>query len=101
VQEGMLIVGTRNRRVQALNPATGDELWDFPARQRIDSAPVIVGSRVFVGAADGRLYALDLKTGKELWQHQATGGYTGSPAVADGKLVIATDRGVVLCFGAK
>jgi outer membrane protein assembly factor BamB len=56
---------------------------------------------VFVGAADGRLYALDTKSGKELWQHQATGGFTGSPAVADGKLVIATDRGVVLCFGSK
>ena len=101
VQEGILIVGTRNRRVQALNPATGEELWTFAARQRIDSSPVIVGNRVFVGAADGRLYALDLKTGKELWQHQAAGGYTGSPAVADGKLVIATDRGVVNCFGSK
>jgi outer membrane protein assembly factor BamB len=56
---------------------------------------------VFVGAADGRLLALDLKTGKELWQHQATGGFTGSPAIADGRLVIATDRGEVLCLGAK
>ncbi len=101
VQDGILIVGTRSRRVQALNPATGEELWPFAARQRIDSSPVIVGSRVFVGAADGRLYALDLKTGKELWQHQTTGGYTGSPAVADGKLVLATDRGVVNCFGAR
>jgi outer membrane protein assembly factor BamB len=87
--------------VQAVDPATGQELWSFPARQRVDSSPVIVAGRVFVGAADGRLYALDLKTGKELWQHQAAGGYTGSPAVADGKLVIATDRGEVLCFGGK
>jgi outer membrane protein assembly factor BamB len=62
---------------------------------------VIVGSRVFVGAADGRLYALDLKTGNQVWEHQATGGFTGSPAVADGKLVVATDRGVVYCFGSK
>ena len=62
---------------------------------------MIVGSRVFVGAADGRLYALDLKDGKQMWEYQATGGFTGSPAVADGKLVIATDRGVVYCFGAK
>jgi outer membrane protein assembly factor BamB len=101
VQEGILVVGTRSRSVQAHNPATGDELWTVATKQRVDSSPVIVGPRVFVGAADGRLYALDLKTGKELWQYQATGGFTGSPAVADGKLVIATDRGVVLCLGAK
>jgi outer membrane protein assembly factor BamB len=101
VQEGFLISGTRSRRVQAHNPATGDEIWTFATKQRIDSSPVIVGQKVYVGAADGRLYALDLKTGKELWQHQAAGGFTGSPAVADGKLVIATDRGEVICLGAK
>jgi outer membrane protein assembly factor BamB len=87
--------------VLALDPKTGEELWSFATKQRIDSSPVIAGNRVFVGAADGRLYALDLKDGKQLWEYQATGGFTGSPAVADGKLVIATDRGVVYCFGEK
>jgi FOG: WD40-like repeat len=101
VQEGILVVGTRSRRVQAHNPANGDEIWNFATKQRVDSSPVIVGQKVYVGAADGRLYALDLKTGKELWQYQAAGGFTGSPAVADGKLVIATDRGEVICLGAK
>jgi outer membrane protein assembly factor BamB len=101
VQEGILVVGSRDRRVQAHDPKTGDALWNFPTKQRIDCSPVIVGNRVFVGAVDGRLYALDLKTGKELWQYQAAGGFMGSPAVADGKLVITTDRGNVYCFGAK
>ena len=101
VQEGVLVAGSRSRRVQAYNPANGDKLWTFTTKQRVDSSPVIVGQKVYIGAADGRLYALDLKTGKELWQHQAAGGFTGSPAVADGKLVIATDRGEVLCLGAK
>ena len=101
VQEGIVVVGSRNRRVLAFDPATGAELWSFATKQRIDSSPVIVGQRVFVGAADGRLYAIDLMTGKPLWEYQATGGFTGSPAVADGKLVIATDRGVVYCFGKK
>jgi outer membrane protein assembly factor BamB len=101
VQDGIVVVGSRSRRVEALDPKTGHELWTFATKQRIDSSPVIVGQRVFVGAADGRLYGLDLKDGHQVWEHQATGGFTGSPAVADGKLVIATDRGVVYCFGAK
>jgi outer membrane protein assembly factor BamB len=60
---------------------------------------VIVGSRVFAAAADGRLYALELQTGKLLWEHQAAGGFAGSPAVAANRLVIASDQGVVYCFG--
>lgn len=101
VQEGIVVVGSRSRRVDAFDPKSGKELWSFATKQRIDSSPVIVGNRVFVGAADGRMYALDLKDGKQMWEYQATGGFTGSPAVADGKLVIATDRGVVYCFGGK
>src|SRR5262245_51287581 len=101
VHDGLVVVGSRSRRVEAFDPKTGNELWSFATKQRIDSSPVIVGQQVFVGAADGRLYGLDLKDGKQVWEYQATGGFTGSPAVADGKLVIATDRGVVYCFGAK
>jgi outer membrane protein assembly factor BamB len=101
VQEGIVVVGSRSRRVEAFDPKTGNELWTFATKQRIDSSPVIAGNRVFVGAADGRMYGLDLKDGKQVWEYQATGGFTGSPAVADGKLVIATDRGVVYCFGSK
>jgi outer membrane protein assembly factor BamB len=101
VKEGIVVVGSRSRRVDAFDPATGKELWSFATKQRIDSSPVIVGKTVYVGAADGRLYGLELKTGKQVFEHQATGGFSGSPAVAEGKLVIATDRGVVYCFGSK
>jgi len=99
--KSQVVVGGRNKRVHALNPETGEELWRFAAKTRVDSSPVIVGNRVFAAAADGRLYALDLKSGKELWQYEAGGGFTGSPAVADGRLVIANDDGVVYCFGEK
>jgi len=101
VQDGVVVVGSRSRRIEAFDPKTGHELWSFASKQRIDSSPVIVGNRAFVGAADGRLYGLNLKDGKQTWEFTATGGFTGSPAVADGKLVIATDRGVVYCFGKK
>jgi outer membrane protein assembly factor BamB len=101
VTAGLVVVGSRNKEVQAFNPENGKELWRFPTKQRIESSPVIVGNRVFIGSADGRLYALSAKDGTEVWQAQCTGGFTGSPAVADGKLVIASDRGVVYCFGPK
>jgi outer membrane protein assembly factor BamB len=101
VRDNIVVVGSRSRRVEAFNPKTGEQLWSFATKQRIDSSPVIVGDRVYVGAADGRLYGLELKTGKQVFEYQGTGGFTGSAAVAGGKLVIATDRGVVYCFGSK
>lgn len=101
VSKDRVVFGSRSKKVYALNPADGKEVWRFATRQRVDSSPVIVGKRVFVGAADGRLYRLDLDSGDKQWEFEARGGFTGSPAVVDGRMVIATDRGVVYCFGAK
>jgi outer membrane protein assembly factor BamB len=93
-----VVVGSRNKRVQALDPKTGKGLWQFVTRARIDSSPVIVGQQAFVGSSDGRLYAINLKTGKETWQYETGDGFSGSPAVAAGCLVIASDEGTVYCF---
>jgi outer membrane protein assembly factor BamB len=62
---------------------------------------VIVGERVFVGGGDGNIYGLSLHDGAEVWKYEAGGGFIGSPAVADGKLLIASQDGIVYCFGAK
>src|SRR5690606_16096467 len=61
VQDGLVVFGGRNKRVHALDAATGAERWTYQAKNRVDSSPVIVGDRVFFGAADGRLTALNLK----------------------------------------
>ena len=62
------------------------------------SAPSIVEIALKATEAE-----VPLKRGQptQVWQFQGSGGFTGSPAVADGKLVIASDRGVVYCFGSK
>jgi outer membrane protein assembly factor BamB len=101
VTQRRVVVGGRDRRIHALDPASGKRLWSFAAKRLVDSSPVIVGKRVFVGSADGRLYGLDLDTGAELWHYEAGGAFTSSPAAASGRLVIASDDGVVYCFGRK
>ena len=99
--EQQVIVGSRSKRIYSLDAKSGDELWSFATKQRVDSSPVIVGETVYVGAADGRIYGLNVNDGKKVWEYEAGDGFTGSPAVADGKLVIASDDGVVFCFGNK
>ena len=99
--EKVIVVGSLDKTVHALEPATGKSLWNFATRGKIEGSPVIVGDRVFIGSGDGRLYALEVQTGREVWQYEAGGSLLGSPAVVEGRLVIGTDEGTLFCFGKK
>jgi outer membrane protein assembly factor BamB len=68
-------------------------------RARVDSSPVIAGSRVYIGGSDGRLYVLDLVSGKSVFEFEAGGPLTASPAVASGRLVIGSQDGKLFCLG--
>ena len=99
VTNDVVIVGGRDKRVHALKPQTGEPLWTYPTKARVDSSPVIVGNRVILGTAGGVIYALDLNTGKPVWQFVTGSSIVASPCVAGGKLVIGSDDGVLYCFG--
>jgi outer membrane protein assembly factor BamB len=104
VKGDRVIFGARNRQVYSVDLKTGELQWTITLKGSIDGSPVIVEGadakdRVFIGAGDGRLYALSLNDGEILWQKQLNGAIDSSPGVAFGKLVIATDRGVVYCLG--
>ncbi len=99
VADDVVVFGGRDKLVRALAPDTGQVLWSFPTRGRVDSSPVLVGKRVYVGSADGRLYALDRQSGRKVWQYDAGSDFVAAPAVADEKLVIGNTDGTLYCFG--
>ncbi|HEY7423987.1 MAG TPA: PQQ-binding-like beta-propeller repeat protein [Gemmataceae bacterium] len=97
----LLVVGSRDRRIHALDRQTGKEEWNFATGGRVDASPVVVGKRVFAPSQDGNLYVLDLANGKQLDKVRLDGPISGSPAVAAGRLVLGTNKGTVYCLGAK
>jgi len=99
VTNDAVIVGGRDKRVHAIKPQTGEPLWTYPTKARIDSSPVIIGNRVLFGTVGGVIYALDLNTGELVWQFVTGSSIVASPCVAGGKLVIGSDDGVLYCFG--
>jgi outer membrane protein assembly factor BamB len=101
LSQGVLVLGGRDRIVHGISAADGKGLWQFSTKGRIDSSPVVVGDLAYVGGGDGRVYGLDLKTGEKVWEYEAGGAFAASPAVAAGRMVIANDSGLVLCFGTK
>jgi outer membrane protein assembly factor BamB len=100
-QKNIAVVTTRNRRVLGLEFDSGKMLWEAVVRKRCDASPVISDGRVWVGGLDGTLYALDLKTGEERWSCSLTGQLIASPSISSSKIVVATDKGTVACFGNK
>ena len=102
VTDKLVIVGSRDKRVHALDRDKGEEVWSFPTGGRVDSSPVVVGERVYVGSLDGNLYVLDLAKGTEVQKIElGWAGRPASPAVGDGRLVIGTDKGTVYCLGSE
>jgi outer membrane protein assembly factor BamB len=101
VTDKLVLVGSRDKLVHALDRKNGREVWSFPTRGKVDSSPVVVGQRVFVGSLDGNLYVLDLAKGTELKKFELGRGITASPAVGGNCLVIGTQEGRVFCLGKK
>ena len=99
VTADIVIIGGRDKMVHALHPQTGEPLWVYPAKSRVDSSPVIVGERVFFGTMGGEFVGLSLDSGEKVWEFVIGASMIASPSVADGKLVIGADDGRIYCFG--
>ena len=97
--EDSVIIGGRDKMVHALSQETGEPLWTYTAKSRIESSAVIVGRRVFLGTTRGLLIALDLTTGESVWEFETGSSIVASPSVSDGRIYIGTDDGILYCFG--
>ncbi len=101
VTQDFVLVGGRDKLLHCINRKTGEEVWTFATRGKVDSSPVIVKERVYVGSDDGYLYGVELKTGKEFWKTKLGRKVPGSPAVGEKHLVIGSGEsgGKLFCFG--
>jgi eukaryotic-like serine/threonine-protein kinase len=103
VTDKFVILGGYDKELHCLDRKTGNQVWNFKTRARIESSPVVVGERVYFGSGDGNLYAVSLNAGKPLWKYRCGHSITASPAVGEHCLVIGSDvqGGSVYCFGSK
>jgi outer membrane protein assembly factor BamB len=101
VTDRYVVASSRDRKIYALDRATGQEKWSFVTEGMVDASPVVVGNRVYVGCLSntGEFYVLDLDTGKQIQQLTFDGAVTGSVAVGPDCLVVGTEKGTVYCLG--
>ncbi len=103
---GVVVVGSGDGSLYALDLSTGAVRWKAPTGRRIRSSPAVSGKMVVVGSGDGRVYGFDLDTGRERWRFATNGvdfksdtfGYDrktvqASPAIAGNLVVIGARDG--------
>jgi outer membrane protein assembly factor BamB len=103
VSQGLVVAGSRDQKVYAIDAATGAEKWSFQTAGHVDASPVIVGDRVYVGciSEDGNFYVLDLKTGRKIQELELESPVGGSVGVGPDCILVGTDKGLVYCLGKK
>jgi PQQ-dependent dehydrogenase (methanol/ethanol family) len=98
VHDGVIYVHSFGDHVQALDAATGAELWHYARRLPDSSRPTLkrnialYGDKVYVATSDVHVVALNAKTGALVWDTPITEpgsgfGLTGGPLVAHGKVM--------------
>jgi outer membrane protein assembly factor BamB len=108
VTSELAIVGFRGKAIEAFAVADGGRAWRRPMRGRVEASPVVVSATgpdaaparpvAIVADAAGTIAALDAASGEPAWEFDAGGGFGGGAAVADGRVVFASDDGILWCF---
>ncbi len=96
--EGLVLVGTNDGAVIALDSKTGQQKWQVTLSTEILSPPQIHLQRVFARTIDGKLTALDSDSGKVLWVFERTAPLltlrgTSTPVILDNAVIIGLDTG--------
>ena len=96
----LVIVGSVNQRLYAVNASTGKVAWTTPLAGAIESSPSSAGGYVYVGDDNGDVYSLNASTGKVVWRARASGKVKASPAIdtVEGLVVVGDGAGVVRAF---
>ncbi len=102
VHDGVLYIFNFGNKIQALNAATGDLIWeykrDLPAAliantQNLSTRNMaIYQGNLIAATSDAHIVALDAKTGKVVWDHATADWnkgwrYTGGPFIINGKVI--------------
>jgi outer membrane protein assembly factor BamB len=68
VVDGIVYVGSDDKKVYALNAETGETVWTFATPGKVQSSGAVDDGILYIGDDSGTLHAIDVKTGKAKWQ---------------------------------
>ena len=78
--------------------AQGEVKWSFVTDEPLNSAPAVVGGRVYLGTGDGRVVALEQDSGEMVWEYLVGPRLESSLAVAGNIVFVGHLNGEVLAL---
>lgn len=101
ITDRLVLIGSRDKHLHAIQRATGEAAWKFPTGGRVEGAPIAFTDAVVFGSTDGRLYAANLADGAELWRLELGEPLVASPAFGERLIVIGGEKGTVFAIRAQ
>ncbi|MDP2953063.1 MAG: PQQ-binding-like beta-propeller repeat protein, partial [Chloroflexota bacterium] len=90
VANGVVYVGSGDKKLYALDAATGALRWSYTTGDAVTSSPAVASGVVYVGSRDRKVYALDAATGALRWSYTTGGMVDSSPTVANGVVYVGS-----------
>lgn len=98
---GLLIVGSFDSALHALDLATGEERWRFDGNGWFVGPPLVTEDTLYAATMRGAVYALD-REGNERWSFTLEDAEVrASPLLLDGTVVVATREGTIVGLDAQ
>jgi eukaryotic-like serine/threonine-protein kinase len=101
VNERLVLIGSRDKHLHAIDRKTGEAVWKFQTGGRVEGSPLVFADGVVFGSTDGRLYAAGLAAGAELWQLELGESLVASPAFGGQQIIVGGEKGTVFAIRGK
>jgi outer membrane protein assembly factor BamB len=95
---GLVFAANEYATMMAVNPATGEKVWDDRYYLPEVASPVYHDGQVYIATTFAVFAAFEAATGKFLWEFDAGDSFYSSPLVADGKVYVFDTAGKAYIF---
>ncbi|MCL9783950.1 outer membrane protein assembly factor BamB [Vibrio sp. S4M6] len=99
---GKLYVASRAGLVKALDPKTGDTIWETDLEKdstaRLSGGISAAYGKIYIGSENGYVTALNADTGKVAWQADVDGAVLAAPATDSNLVFVHTSRGMLIAL---
>lgn len=93
VRDHLAYVGSRDKKLYAIDTGKGSARWSFLAGDRLEGAAAVTEDLVCVGALSGSVYGVDVASGQLRWKASLGASIRASCAIEGDSLFIGTRSG--------
>ena len=85
--DGLVVFGSPDWEVAALNAANGEQVWSVKTHSPITSDGLVADGAFYTGLGSGEFCKIDLKTGEKVWSYTGVNGrFQAAPAMGYGTI---------------